>query len=150
MTENHLPETIKYLFNRYWDEDLSDEEQDALEQCAENTVATYGWSAVFEAAFHYLTSACTKPEDVINFAHLYWIYDWYQWPIKDPYSFLGYFYYRIQFQTSKYDDMDILDSLATTILPKAGFPNADLMLNTRYMPETDPKMIEAAKAYEKD
>ena len=36
--------------------------------------------------------------------------------------------------------MDILDSLATTILPKAGFSEANLVLNTQYMPENDPKI----------
>ena len=36
--------------------------------------------------------------------------------------------------------MDILDSLATTILPKASFSEANLVLNTQYMPENDPKI----------
>ena len=36
--------------------------------------------------------------------------------------------------------MDILDSLATTILPKAGYAEADLVLNPYYMPENDPKI----------
>lgn len=41
-------------------------------------------------------------------------------------------------QVSKYDDMDILDSLAINILPKAGYRDADLSVNPRYMPENDP------------
>ena len=48
--------------------------------------------------------------------------------------------------------MDILDSLATTILPKAGFPEANLALNTQYMPENDPKIkheVDLLKSSEK-
>ncbi len=43
--------------------------------------------------------------------------------------------------------MDILDSLATTILPKAGFPEANLVLNTQYMPESDPKIRDEVERF---
>ncbi len=46
--------------------------------------------------------------------------------------------------------MDILDSLATTILPKAGFSEADLVLNTQYMPENDPIIKQAADSFKED
>jgi len=44
----------------------------------------------------------------------------------------------------KYDSPGILDSLAITILPKAGYKEADLMRNTRYIPESDPRIIAEA------
>ena len=53
----------------------------------------------------------------------------------------------MNFEASKYDGADILDSLAITLLPNAGYKEADLMLNPRYMPESDPKIIAAANAF---
>ena len=133
-----IPETIEYLFNRYWDEELTEEEETALEQVADDLVSEFGWKDVYSEAMNYLHQECPTPESVINFAHLYWIYMWHEIPIPDPYAFLAYFYYRIDWQASKYDDMDILDSLAINMLPKAGFREADLGVNPRYMPENDP------------
>ena len=140
MENTKLTEMINYLFSRYWDEDLSDDEIDKLEQDADDLVAEFGWPDVYNAAVNYLHTECLTPESVINFASNYWNYGWYENPIPDPHRFLGYFYYRVNYETEKYDVMDILDSLATTILPKAGFPEANLVLNTQYMPESDPKI----------
>ena len=50
-------------------------------------------------------------------------------------------YYRIDMNPSKYDDLDILDGLAITILPKAGFSEADLMKHPNYSPLMDEKLI---------
>ena len=140
MGSKELNERIEYLFNRYWDEDLSDEDQDKLEEAADDLVAEYGWDAVYCAAVEYLHTKCLTPESVINFASNYWTYGWYTNPIPDPHRFLAYFYYRISYETQKYDPMDILDSLSRTILSKAGFSEADLVLNSQYMPENDQKI----------
>lgn len=136
-----ISEKIDYLFNRYWDERLPEDEEAALEQVADDLVSENGWGPVYSEAVKYLHLKCPTPESVVNFAHLYWNYMWHEIPIPDPYAFLAYFYYRIDWQASKYDDMCILDSLAINMLPKAGFRNADLFINPRYTPETDPVMI---------
>ena len=135
-----LHSEIEYLFNRCWDEDLSDEDQDELEKAADNLVIEYGWNAVYSAAVNYLHTICITPEAVINFASNYWTYGWQDNPIPDPHHFLGYFYFRLNYDTAKYDTVDILDSLSTTILPKAGFSEANLELHPQYMPENDPKI----------
>jgi len=49
----------------------------------------------------------------------------------------------------KYDDMDILDSLAVSILPKSGCKDADIYINPRYLPETDPLLLDAVEMYKK-
>ena len=140
MDSSRLSEKIDYLFDRYWDEDMPEEDQDKLEQDADNLVAEYGWEKVYSEAVTYLHSKCLTPESAVNFASNFWTYGWYRFPIPDPHRFLAYFYYRINYETSKYDPMDILDSLATSILPKAGFSEADLFINTQYIPENDPKI----------
>ena len=140
MNNIDLYKKIEYLFNRYWDEDLPDEDQDKLEQYADELVAEYGWDKVYENAVLYLHTNCRTPESAVNFASNYWTYGWYENPIPDPHKFLAYFYYITDYDTQKYDPMDILDSLATTILPKAGYSEANLVLNTQYMPENDPRI----------
>lgn len=84
----------------------------------------------------------------MNFAHLYWESWWWNYPIKEPYRFMGYFYYRIGMDVEEYDsDQDILDSLSCSILPRSGYKQADLYENPYYIPERDPLMIQAVEEY---
>ena len=129
-----------YLFNRPYDEELTDEQDEALLDRAQQQIIDYGWDKTFASWRQYLFSNCTTPEAVINFAHLFWSYGGYEYIIPDPYNFLVYMYYRIDMNVQKYDDMDILDGIAITILPKAGFDNADLMKNPLYSPLLDDRM----------
>ena len=149
MIDSKLTDKIDFLFNRPWDEDISEEIEDELDNEAAALLSEYGWNEVYPILFEYLKEKCESPEAVINFAHLFWGYRLYEHPIPKPHEFLGYFYYRINFDTSKYDPLDILDSLTTTILPKAGFKEADLYLNTQYMPENDSKIMAAVEEYRK-
>jgi len=147
---NHeINEKIGYLFNRYWDEEISETEQYKLENDAEVLIREYGWSYVYDNIFEYLHRKCILPEEVINFAHLYWRYGWHKYSISNPYEFLGYLYYKIDMDVGKYDDMDILDSLAVSILPKSGCKDADIYINPRYLPETDPLLLDAVEMYKK-
>lgn len=147
MIEKELKERIDYLFNRDAEEELPEEEEDALEQDADNLVAQYGWENVYQAAVDYLHTKCLTPESAVNFATNYWIYQWIKLPIPDPHRFLGYFYYRINYDAQKYDVLDILDTLATTILPRMGYSEADLYLNPYYMPENDPKILKEVELF---
>jgi len=149
MIDQKLVKDTEYLFNRSYDEELTNAEEDALEEYAENVISEYDWRDTFSAWDQYLKTHCTTPESVINYANLFWWYGGQDHPIPEPHKFLGYFYYRINMETSKYDEMDILDSLSTTILKNAGFREADLVLNTQYMPENDPKIIAEVENYRK-
>ena len=80
----------------------------------------------------------------------FWLYSGHDYPIPDPHKFVAYFYYRINCQVKEYDgDYDMLYSLATNILPKAGYPEADLYLNPYYMPEQDPKILAEVENWRK-
>ena len=138
---------VEFLYNRYWDEELSEDDQYKLEDYAEKIIKKYGWAKVYDVACHYLYTHCTSPESVINFAHLYWIYGWHEYSISKPYKFLGYFYFRIDMDTEKYDEMDILDSLVISILSRSGYAEADLYHNPNYLPETDSILLAAVEAY---
>ena len=138
---NNIDNETLYLFNRLYDVDLSDEEDEALLDRAHQQVIDYGWDKTFESWKQYLFTKCLTPESVINFAHLFWCYDGCEYVIPDPYNFLGYMYYRIDMNTTKYDEMDILDGIATTILPMAGYGKADLMNDPYYSPLDDEQII---------
>lgn len=144
---NDLYKEIYTLFSRRWDEDLTEEQEDALDDKADELIEKYGWDAVYETFKSYLIRECSTPELSVNAAYIFWDFCWYNYPIHDPYEFMSYFYYRIDFNTKQYDASDILDSLTTTVLPKNGISAADLMKHPYYMPESDPEMIAAAERW---
>ena len=144
----HIDEQTEYLFNRSYSDDLSDEQEDELLDQVDAQIAEYGWSDAFASWNRYLQNECQTPESVINFANLFWWYGGQDHPIPEPHNFLGYFYYRIGFDSNTYDSADILDSLTRSVLSKAGYREANLAHDPQYMPENDPKIIAAAKEYQ--
>ena len=143
----NIDDETMYLFNRHYDEELTDEQDEALLDRAQQQIIDYGWDKTFDSWKQYLLSKCVTPEEVINFAHLFWSYGGYESVIPDPYNFLAYMYYRIDMNVEKYDDMDILDGIAITILPKAGYDNADLMKNPLYSPQLDERLISEVEKF---
>lgn len=139
---NNIDNETIYLFNRLYDVNLPDDEDEALLKRAQQQVIDYGWDNTFESWKQYLFTKCITPDEVINFAHLFWCYDGCEYIIPNPHSFLAYMYYRIDMNPTKYDDLDILDGIAITILPKAGYTEADLISNPYYSPLDDKKIIE--------
>ncbi len=148
--KNSIDDETKYLFDRSYDVDLPEDEDEALLDFAKNQIKKYGWKSTFDSWKRYLFTQCTTPEAVINYANLFWCYDGCDHIIPDPYPFWAYFYYRIDMKTSVYDDTDILDGLAITILPKAGFKEANLMENPYYMPESDEELIAEVEKYKRE
>lgn len=142
MINQDLEKIIKTLFEVSFNELDNEDEEEQLEILSEKAINDYGWDKFFEVANKYLRTNCKTPEAVVNFANLYFLYDLHNFPIKDPYSFLAYFYYIIDFERSKYD-ADILDTIVSGILPASGYKYGSLFDNTWYTPETDEKLIEA-------
>lgn len=52
---NDLYKEIYTLFSRRWDEDLTEEQEDALDDKADELIEEYGWDAVYETFKSYLT-----------------------------------------------------------------------------------------------
>ena len=138
MLQETIAKKTEYLFNRSYDDDLSDEQEDALLDYVSEQINTYGWQDTFNSWLQYLYHNCTTAEGAMNFANLFWWFGGQDHIIPEPHKFIAYFYYRINYDTAKYDPSDVLDSIAITILPRAGFSEADLTINTGYMPENDP------------
>lgn len=147
MSSQELSIGIEYLFNRPWDEDLTEAEEEVLEEKAEALVSEYGWDAVYRTFTDYLYSNCSKPEDAINAACCFWNYHWENRIVPTPYVLLSYFYYRINLDEQKYDSQGILDSLAIEILPKAGVSKADLVQNPYYSPVLDDELLQLVEQW---
>lgn len=144
-----IDDITAFLYERSYDTELTEEQEDDILDIVDDQIENHGWENTYKSWYAYLVNNCKTPESVVNFANLFWWYGGQDHPIPEPHKFLGYFYYRINMETSKFDNMDILDSLSTTILKKAGFREADLVLNTQYMPENDPKIIAEVENYRK-
>ena len=143
---NEIDKQTYLLFNRTYGDDTS-QEYDLLLDKVEQQITEFGWDKTFESWKNYLFTECKTPESAINFANLFWSYGGQDYPVIEPYKFLGYFYYRIDFDTEKYDKLGILDSLTIDLLPKAGYSYADRLINDEYIPELDPKLIAEVEAY---
>ena len=79
-----LNQKLNVFFNRAWFVELSEQEEEKMEELAAGLVKDFGWDTVFHAAFEYLKENCRTPESVMNFAHLYWESWWWNHPIKEP------------------------------------------------------------------
>ena len=146
MDNEFLKSETKFLFNRDWEEDLPEEEADNDIDRAENLISKYGWPKVFEAWNEYLHTQCPTPESVVNFATMYWNYCGEMYPVPEPHKFLAYMLYRINCKMFDYDNGDIIESIATNILPRAGYSEADLYLHPYYAADQDPKILAEVEA----
>ena len=142
-----INEITQFLFDRSYGTSLTDDEEDDILDQVDLQISNFGWDETFASWKQYLMTNCSTAESALNFANLFWWYGGQDHPIKDPHQFLGYLYHLVGFNTREYETATILDSLATNILPKAGFREADLVQNPDYVPESDPKIIAAAEAY---
>jgi hypothetical protein len=78
---------------------------------------------------------------------LFWNYtECCEYPIKEPFKFLAYFYYRVNFDV-KPEYMTILDSISCNLLKLAKYEPADLYVHPYYVPELDPNIIAEAEVY---
>ncbi|MBQ3682329.1 MAG: hypothetical protein II922_04530 [Succinimonas sp.] len=146
MSSDKIDEQTHWLFNRTYGVSSKEQRKETREKVKQQ-ISEFGWENTFESWKNYLFTECKTPESAINFANLFWSYGGHDYTVIEPYKFLGYFYYRIDFDAEKYDELGILDSLAIDLLPKAGYSYADRLINDDYIPELDPKIIAQVEIY---
>ncbi len=140
MNKSILYDNVKFLFNRKWD-DITDEEDDILQEIYKILIRESGWEAVFAEIDKYRRTECLDGESACNFANLYWSYGCYEQIVAFPYSFLGYLYYRMNLDPWKYDADVIMDSLFYKLLCTENDDSHNPFWGTGYTPETDPDII---------
>ncbi|MBP5718959.1 MAG: hypothetical protein J6X53_08310 [Abditibacteriota bacterium] len=142
ISEKELRERIDIAFG------VDTEADDDERQLFIDTVSECGWDAVFDASFRYLCANRKTAAEVKNFAVLFWRYYRYvDYPIREPYKFLGYFYSKIDMKNCSFSATAIMDSLTGDVLVKAGYPEKHPVENCDYIPEKDPEIIAEAEKY---
>ena len=151
MKESALYDSIIYLFNRHWDEEITDEEEEKLQEKYDKLVNECGWEVVFEEINKYMRRECLDGNSACNFAHMYWGYNCYSHKsISCPNSFLGYLFYRMDLEPWKYDAVDIMDGLVKDLLSTENDKSHDPFWNTDYIPEKDPAIIAEVEKLRKE
>ena len=82
-----------------------------------------------------------------NFAHLFFYYGGSEQPLRDPYPFVSYLYYRVDAAKYGADATDIFDSIVIPLLSNIG--DVSLENEPDYVPEKDPRILFAVEAWRK-
>ena len=144
--KEYIQSETNYLFDyNFNDDSIPEKIEEAHLDRATALLDNYQWNDIFKCWFEYLKANCKTPEEVINWANLFFWFGGSEMSIPDPYSFLGYLYYKVD--VSKYVDeaQTVFDGIAIGILEKIGKVN--LMNNPNYAPETDPEIIAAVERW---
>lgn len=144
--KEYIQSETNYLFDyNFNDDSIPEEIEEAHLDRATALLDNYQWNDIFKCWFEYLKANCKTPEEVINWANLFFWFGGSEMSIPEPYSFLGYLYYKVD--VSKYVDeaQTVFDGIAIGILEKIGKVN--LMNNPNYAPETDPEIIAAVERW---
>ena len=151
MKKINIYEQVRYLFNRRWDEELTDEQDEKLQNEYDILINEYSWKVVFDSIDNYMRSECIDGESVCNFAHLYWGYNCYEpKKIESHYRFLGYIYYRMDLNPWKYDAVDLLDGIVNDLLSTPDDKSHNPFWNPDYIPEKDPEIIAEVERLRKE
>ncbi|MCR5639393.1 MAG: hypothetical protein K6F97_11240 [Lachnospiraceae bacterium] len=142
MSDQSLEEVIDSLFNRKWDDDFSDEEEEMFQELYNNTVEMHGWEKTFDAIDRYMRNSCLTSDAIINFVNLFWEYNCENpRKISDPYRFLGYLYYRVDSEPWKYDCAETYEGLVYNLLSGKDDYTHNPFTNYDYIPEKDPDIM---------
>jgi len=144
MSDQALKEVIYSLFNRRWDDDLSDEEEERFQNLYDSTVEKYGWEQVFDVIDQYMRDSCLTSQTIVNFVNLFWEYNC-ETPrkISDPYRFLGYLYYRV-------DCAEVYEGLVYNLLSGEDDFAHNPFSNYDYIPEEDPGLVAEIEKLKKE
>lgn len=146
MSDQNLRDMINYLFNRKWDEELSDEEEEKLQNMYDSTIEKFGWEQVFAVIDEYMRFCCLTSESTINFANLFWGYNCANpHKISNPYRFLGYLYYRVESKPWDYDCAEVYEGLVYNLLSGEDEYTHNPFTNYDYHPEEDPDILAEVK-----
>ena len=133
----------------YSDESVfTDEKCEELADKADELREEFSWKEIYKCWFNYLKDRCNTPEEVINWAHLYWTYVGSEEIVEEPYRLGGLLLYRISDKKKYYDDLTgIIDSVVTTLLENSGY--ISLVDDPYYDFESDPKILAELEKWKK-
>ena len=144
--KEYIQSETNYLFDyNFNDDSIPEEVEEAHLDRATALLDNYSWNDIFECWFEYLKTNCNTPEEVINWANLFFWFGGYERAIPDPYNFLGYLYYKVDVAKYVDDAQTVFAGIAIGILEKLG--NVRLINTPNYAPETDPEILAAVERW---
>ncbi len=144
-TSAYISQQTNKLFSVSYDflcenEALQQEYEDIASQLLQN----YLWNDVEKAWLEFFYTQCQDAQSAYNYANLFWLYGGYEKPVRDPYKFLGYLYYRLGNEAASDEAITITDGLAIHLLQNAGYAYVNIVENPYYAPEEDASILAAA------
>ena len=141
--------TDKLFGINYSDDSVfTDEKCDELVDIAYELREEFPWRDIYKCWFNYLKYRCNTPEEVINWANLFWTFVGQEEPIEEPYKLGGLLLYKIGDVKKYHDDMTgIIDSVVTTLLEEGGY--VSLVDDPYYDFESDPKILDELEKWKK-
>lgn len=138
--QNSIKDITNFLFNcNFTDDSFDPDGNETHLDVAQELMESYPWIDIVKEWHNYLYANCHTPEEVINFANLFYYYDGADNYNPDPYKFLGYLYAHVDMDL--YWDIagDLFDSVALAILRN------QLLIDTceepYYNPLKDPHIL---------
>lgn len=131
----------KYLFDcDFFDDNFDPEDHEIHLDAAYKLQESFLWNDIIAEWHNYLFTNCKTPEEVINYANLFFYYGGANDYNPNPYKFLGYLYAHVDMD--KYWDRagDLFDSIAIDLLSEQLL--IDIVEDPYYNPLKDPKVLE--------
>lgn len=138
---NNIKEITNYLFNcNYFDDSFDPEGNEIHLDKAQELQEQFPWNDIIVEWHNYLYNNCNTPEEVINFANLFFYYEGADSFNPEPYKFLGYLYAKVDMDIYWEQAGDLFDSIAIDILQHQLLIN--LNDNPYYSPLNDENIIQ--------
>ncbi len=143
-----IKDVTKYLFNcDFFSDDFDPEDHEEHQIKAEELMRSYKWEDIIQEWTDYLYKNCHTPEEVINFASLFFYYGGADNYVPEPYKFIGYLLYRVDYQKYWEEAGDLIDSIAIEVLEYQGL--ISLMNDPYYSPFKDPNILNEVDHWKK-
>ena len=140
MINSNITKSIRYLFDcDFFSENFDPEGNEEHQLYAEKLIVSNDWTSIFENILIYFIANCKTPKSVYNFCNLYTIYGFIDFPIANPYEFLGLIFFRADIYNNLEKYGDFFDSFSISILETNGIVN--LFKDPYYNPFDDKYII---------
>ncbi len=143
-----IEEYTEHLFGCNFKDDTFDpDNQEEHLEMALKLLDNYSWENVYPVLINHLYTKCNTPDDVINFANLYFYYGFADQTVPNPIEFISYLYYMVDMSIDKnWDEAgDLFDSLTINVFSSCGLVN--MKDNPYYSPLDDERILEGISTW---
>ena len=138
--QDSIKDTTAYLFNcNFFDDDFDPDGKEVHLDRAQELQEAFPWNDIIMEWHSFLYTKCHTPEEIINFANLFFYYEGADGYNPEPYKFIAYMYAKVDMDIYWDSAGDLFDSIAIRILSYQQLIN--LKEDPYYDPLKDPKIL---------